>query len=1518
MKDMIYNSTDNVVLSFNKYNVWRWMPMSPFSENKISFECDNQRYLDAMELVKAGNESWEIRIYWDKVVMNQKEEVFTIDIKYSDSIELRESVKVTYPQKPISINDFDISLSPNQGIWGTSGDVCSLQLYLRSELKQWMFKDTKCIVQFKHSDNKGLFPLQKGDTHIFDIKESLKIEIPLQYVGYDEPINKAIIKRVFFAINGIDCPLPPEFTFYPRPYSYKAEVIGLQDRYQYGSDNRKICQIQLVRTDALSPIAESVELPSLFPNNFTQALECSQNTQDDTKWDVIVKSDTSFNILSNLNNKKISIVFGIDDECACTASFSLDSIDKGLKPNIRIEPSGGLSLYKGNKDCSFKLIVTNRCHAKVFINKIDFKAVPADLLKIKEKVSKEIPPQGELTYTVLVNTAECFDGNACISVSTSDTEPALLNYHIEIKPYSNAKISIQPTDDIPKKIIGKQYKKNDLCIRCKIGYADNSPKDCLPIDLSRIDFGENFCLAPAALKDTIIQYGDYRIVDLLLKEDRCVNEHETIGEEKPKEDGTPETVRYLQCKWKYFDQRDALKIPFIMPQTYPYDCENFKSQFPSPEEERVVPVIQYDFYEEKELNKIEKEHGVIWDLNQRMIIESPFSFSKAKLENEKNIVPGESITIYLHINKVEGINADTLNINEPVIIPFNPILKSNNWEKPVSKDTINITLEPLSTDPELRVFFRTAESKILLEKHVKKENSNESENEDLRINSSQPVAICLHVNMQDDSVKALKIGDIVLENAQKIPDEKNGKKRGIHIEGKSIGVTCGNDINFIYDEKYMDMDKVFKILNGESEKTIELYLDYKKLQNADLGQNFMLKIEFEHIEDSKPLRRELYSAEFKLELEYDFIDDIYALDLGTTGIVIAKDTGNWPECVILKDKSNNPIEKDPEILSAHTMIKSQFSNKELAPEKIDSEPQKDDTEENKQNTSKIELAPEENEYYSKLEDKDDKITDRRFRLVPSKFIIGQDHIPFLSNFYDSEEVSKTVQAFELDEAPLDLGQEGKTREEKESSISKLIAALYREIFSRCNQEVDKIKKLVVTYPNTYTIENLNRLKEILTEGLGLKLRGQISFIPESDAVAAYYFNQMILDNHSFGPDEEAVVFYDMGAGTLDLSLVSFKKADDKIIASIVNKIGIPLAGNYLDYIIYNTLLANGWLQDEAKDINGKKIADKPNAIKNLTTEIKKGFSDNRAIAEINPDWLNHNPECFKNKRDEIDKKTYQQLIGDDNISYEKFLKACSETALKCLIPVKYRNKVHKIVFSGRGSQFAPLKKAVEKELKTLMNVNRDEIIEEKLKPIENCGDFMKTCVALGALQHQTFISGDGRFQMVNKNLFSKIAVIYYGKLKDEDEKDIFDVNVEYLVNPLDPQNDWENVEVINGTRCQEFYVERTISDYVPGYDMYYIQTCLHEDDLKTLYRKFYQRDSSYKDDLNWAFVNLLFKKRVKGSQPIPIKLKISKDNKIVEREIGGDILTGQKLLENIEDNIIYKRSMWPFIVSELK
>ena len=139
----------------------------------------------------------------------------------------------------------------------------------------------------------------------------------------------------------------------------------------------------------------------------------------------------------------------------------------------------------------------------------------------------------------------------------------------------------------------------------------------------------------------------------------------------------------------------------------------------------------------------------------------------------------------------------------------------------------------------------------------------------------------------------------------------------------------------------------------------------------------------------------------------------------------------------------------------------------------------------------------------------------------------------------------------------------------------------------------------------------------------------------------------------------------------------------------------------------------------------------------------------------------------------------------------------------------------------------------------------------------------------------------------------------------------FDVRVNYLI---DPQSaNWDDADFINGTWCKEFCASLNISEHLPGKNLFYIQTSLDESRIKSLFKKVYLNDPTSPNDLNWAFVNILFKQRIVDSVPFSISLRISKDNKILDRRIGNALLSDTKLLENVEDNILYKRSMWPFI-----
>ena len=317
------------------------------------------------------------------------------------------------------------------------------------------------------------------------------------------------------------------------------------------------------------------------------------------------------------------------------------------------------------------------------------------------------------------------------------------------------------------------------------------------------------------------------------------------------------------------------------------------------------------------------------------------------------------------------------------------------------------------------------------------------------------------------------------------------------------------------------------------------------------------------------------------------------------------------------------------------------------------------------------------------------------------------------------------------------------------------------------------------------------------------------------------------------------------------------------------------------------------LKDKKKLKSDKEFKD--NTIHELVEGIKREYKEpDKPIVDLRPSWFTAEQDKLEIKNED----TYNSIFKE---SLEDFLTCCSETVIKLLNPGDI--KIDTIVFSGRASQFSSLR---ERVIKSLENMGCNAVKVDDLLPTCNCGDHLKTCVAIGALKYQCFFNNNESFRIENKNIYSKIAVVYWGRRDGR-----FDVRVNYLI---DPQSaNWDDADFINGTWCKEFCASLNISEHLPGKNLFYIQTSLDESRIKRLFKKVYLNDPASQNDLNWAFVNILFKQRIVDSVPFSISLRISKDNKILDRRIGNALLSDTKLLENVEDNILYKRSMWPFI-----
>lgn len=131
------------------------------------------------------------------------------------------------------------------------------------------------------------------------------------------------------------------------------------------------------------------------------------------------------------------------------------------------------------------------------------------------------------------------------------------------------------------------------------------------------------------------------------------------------------------------------------------------------------------------------------------------------------------------------------------------------------------------------------------------------------------------------------------------------------------------------------------------------------------------------------------------------------------------------------------------------------------------------------------------------------------------------------------------------------------------------SALFRYFISPVTGDKSHLNKLVLTYPNTYTPTHLKVLRQIAMSIFPAIREGFLRFVSESDAVAAYYVDHW----SEFNPEgdirqKETVLVFDMGAGTLDITLFDkFTNDEGKIEVNVKGKLGTGKAGNYLDFVL---------------------------------------------------------------------------------------------------------------------------------------------------------------------------------------------------------------------------------------------------------------------------------------------------------------------------------------------------------------
>lgn len=686
----------------------------------------------------------------------------------------------------------------------------------------------------------------------------------------------------------------------------------------------------------------------------------------------------------------------------------------------------------------------------------------------------------------------------------------------------------------------------------------------------------------------------------------------------------------------------------------------------------------------------------------------------------------------------------------------------------------------------------------------------------------------------------------------------------LHIRNKSITPYHENGIRYgieLCSIKAIDLTNVISlsqmqmpvtIQNGAEDFDVPINLDWSKY--VEVGKPDLLKFAIEIIYKINSEEERIKNVTCTIKMLRESIDNWYSLDLGTTGIVVAKWLDNKLEIIDIDPETGDNrtrIEKEDNIMSS---IVATFDSDNGATD--------------------IRLNP---DYSAYMRDTQDVF-------VPIKFIIGQKHIPFL-NFSDNRQYF----LFE-NKTPVP---------KKELLPDKIVTAFYYFIFSHLNQTLANNERLILTYPNTYVPEQINKIRGLLTMCYP---ENDIQFVSESDAVVSYYVNKKSQNEgfprlHEHG--KERILIYDMGAGTLDISYVvltlSGENETKKYNVDIQKRVGLPVGGNLLDSILFDAIKN---VADDFAEIEENEFKKQQNLRKYKT-------------------WISNYVKTQKNH----DKQLKDILFGDNEVItnctqklkevYEndvikEYLVLCTETIFSSLLGDNWKTEIDTFVLSGRAAQFLPLYDKIK-------DIFGDKLDEDTISTNE-----YKVCVASGALHYCRIFEDEPNyhFSITNKNQYLNIGLLYnidngVGGTKKHYVQ-LFD-----LSEPSKQEGvTWSTPE--NGTQYMLYESEKKIN-LQKANKITFIQTILNEKEVIKLMETSNRNGTNelHKRFGKECFMNELFEIYIPTSHgqersKCILYVKIDKNNNILVK-LNKNKRPLEYGNENVELNEFYRKSFWPFV-----
>ena len=388
-------------------------------------------------------------------------------------------------------------------------------------------------------------------------------------------------------------------------------------------------------------------------------------------------------------------------------------------------------------------------------------------------------------------------------------------------------------------------------------------------------------------------------------------------------------------------------------------------------------------------------------------------------------------------------------------------------------------------------------------------------------------------------------------------------------------------------------------------------------------------------------------------------------------------------------------------------------------------------------------------------------------------------------------------------------------------LEKITNIIYLQLFKHylrntADKFQQRIERLVMTVPNTYTPLQLDFIRRIARKALPELRPEEFHLVSESDAVACYYLykrdvllNQMKeSDPNIFNNTEHRVLIYDMGAGTLDLTLMLTTKEQDSLSVKMLGKLGVSEAGNYLDYVLGQILVDAVHEKGTSSQILGSDETRRKSGAEHLANLIKIDTTDGlgssrerlalKAYIKEMKKLLNSDGETLLNDLTEENeiakwadnagiKYNFKALKVKDickNQLYEDYIKSVTTDLLgDFAMYVRQTNEgftlkdIDVVVFSGRSTQLTGIRLGVKKALKDNPSIYYVDLIgetssKEVEKIINGVGQStrLKTVVAEGAYHSINFMDNSNNIAIDTRKFFATFGLVQYDRTQQGQRK----------------------------------------------------------------------------------------------------------------------------------------------------